>query len=153
MQTKTLHVLSEFGRYPMLLTWQSQAVECLSRLESMSQDRILKSSLLITGSQTDYLGVPSWEKSYMTCIYRNLQTQITFARRTPCSQMEALIQTRSRQMSLAGPQHTDSSTKDMLVSHTSARATTSTSYASWSNSKWDHVCPTLRQGGIRTYPD
>ena len=39
VQTKTLHVLSEFGRYPMHLTWQSQAAKYLGRLESMSQDR------------------------------------------------------------------------------------------------------------------
>ena len=33
VQTKTLHVLSEFGRYPMHLTWQSQAAKYLGRLE------------------------------------------------------------------------------------------------------------------------
>ena len=49
VQTKThhvLHVLSEFGRYPLLLTWQSQAAKYLGRLESMSQDRILKQAFI-----------------------------------------------------------------------------------------------------------
>ena len=46
VQTKTLHVLSEFGRYPMHLTWQSQAAKYLGRLESMSQDRILKQAFI-----------------------------------------------------------------------------------------------------------
>ena len=46
VQTKTLHVLSEFGRYPMHLTWQSQAAKYLNRLESMSQDRILKQAFI-----------------------------------------------------------------------------------------------------------
>lgn len=153
MQTQTLHVLSEFGRYPMRLTWQSQTAKYLSRLESLSQDRILKPSLLITGSQTDYLGVPSWEKSYMTSLYQHVQTRITSTRRTPCSQPEALLQLRSRQTSRAGPHHTNSSIKHMPVSHTSARATTSTSDASWSNSDRDHVGSTLKQGGIKTCPD
>ena len=46
MQIKTLHVLSEFGRYPMHLTWQSQAAKYLGRLESMSQDRVLKQAFI-----------------------------------------------------------------------------------------------------------
>ena len=46
VQTKTLNVLSEFGRYPMHLTWQSQAAKYLGRLESLSQDRILKQAFI-----------------------------------------------------------------------------------------------------------
>lgn len=79
----------------------------------------------VAGSQTKYLGVPTWEKSCMTFLYLRLQTQITFATNSPYDQPEVLIQLRYRQTSLAGHQHTDSSKKDMPVSHTSARATTS----------------------------
>lgn len=57
----------------MRLTWQSQAAQYLSKLESLSQDKILKPSLLITGSQTDYLGVPSCEKTYMPSLYLHIR--------------------------------------------------------------------------------
>ena len=46
VQTKTLHVPSEFGRHPMHLTWQSQAAKYRGRLESMSQDKILKQAFI-----------------------------------------------------------------------------------------------------------
>lgn len=46
VHTKTLHVLAEFGRYPLHLTWHKQAANCLRRLETMSPDRLLKQAFL-----------------------------------------------------------------------------------------------------------
>ncbi len=40
VHTKALHVLAEFGRYPLHVTWQSQAAKYLQRLESLSSDGI-----------------------------------------------------------------------------------------------------------------
>ena len=37
VHTKTLHVLAEFRRYPLHVTWQLQAANYLSRLEQMPQ--------------------------------------------------------------------------------------------------------------------
>ena len=88
----------------------------------------------------------------MTFLHLHLQTQITFATHSPYSQPEVPIQLRYRQTSLARPQLTDSSKKDMPVSHTSARATTSTLDASWHSSEQDLIGLPLRQSGIATYP-
>ncbi len=38
VHTKTLHVLAEFGRYPLHVTWQSQAAKYLQRLEALSEE-------------------------------------------------------------------------------------------------------------------
>ena len=46
VHTKTLHVHAEFGRYPLHMSWQSQAAKYLQRLESMSLDRVLKQAFL-----------------------------------------------------------------------------------------------------------
>ena len=35
VHTKTLHVLAEFGRYPLHVTWRSQTAKYLWRLESL----------------------------------------------------------------------------------------------------------------------
>ena len=42
MQTTDLHVLAEFGRYPLQLSWQALAGKYLTRLETMGTDRLLK---------------------------------------------------------------------------------------------------------------
>ena len=44
--TKTLHVLAEFGRYPLRLTWMNQSAKYLSRLESMAPERLLKQAFI-----------------------------------------------------------------------------------------------------------
>ena len=46
VHTKTLHVLAEFGRYPLQIAWQSQAAKYLQRFESLSTDRILKHAFI-----------------------------------------------------------------------------------------------------------
>ena len=46
VHTKTLHVLAEFGRYPLEVTWQTQSAKYLSRLKSMTTDRVLKQAFL-----------------------------------------------------------------------------------------------------------
>lgn len=46
VQTKTLHVMAEFGRYPLKLAWQSQATRYLERLEAMPTDRVLKHAFI-----------------------------------------------------------------------------------------------------------
>ncbi len=42
VHTKTLHVLAEFGRYSLHVTWQLQAANYLSRLERMPPRKILR---------------------------------------------------------------------------------------------------------------
>ena len=37
-----LHILAEFGRYPLQLSWQALAGKYLTRLEIMGTDRLLK---------------------------------------------------------------------------------------------------------------
>ena len=49
VHTKTLHVLAEFGRYPLQITWQSQAAKYMQRLESLPDDRILKQAFVADG--------------------------------------------------------------------------------------------------------
>ena len=44
--TSTLHVLAEFGRYPLKIAWQAQAAKYLSRLESMDANRTLKQAFV-----------------------------------------------------------------------------------------------------------
>ena len=44
--TKTLHVLAEFGRFPLQLTWQALAGKYLERLENMDASRILKQAFV-----------------------------------------------------------------------------------------------------------
>ena len=46
IHTSTLHVLAEFGRYPLKIAWQAQAAEYLSRLESMDDNRTLKQAFV-----------------------------------------------------------------------------------------------------------
>ena len=44
--TLTLHVLAEFGRYPLQLSWQALAEKYLSRLEKLENNRMLKQALI-----------------------------------------------------------------------------------------------------------
>ena len=46
-QTTNLHVLAEFGRYPLQLSWQALAGKHLTRLETMGTDRLLSMPLLL----------------------------------------------------------------------------------------------------------
>ena len=46
MQTAKLHVLAEFGRYPLQLSWQALAGKYLTRLETMGTDRLLKHAFI-----------------------------------------------------------------------------------------------------------
>ena len=47
VRTKTLHVLAEFGRFPLALNWMSQAAKYLHRLQSMDAGRALKQAFLV----------------------------------------------------------------------------------------------------------
>lgn len=42
VHTKTLHVLAEFGRYPLEVIRQAQAAKYMTRLQSMTTDKVLK---------------------------------------------------------------------------------------------------------------
>ena len=44
--TKTLHVLAEFGRFPLQLSWHALAGKYLERLEKMDTDRMLKQAFI-----------------------------------------------------------------------------------------------------------
>ena len=46
IHTSTLHVLAEFGRYPLKIAWQAQAAKYLSRLESRYDNRTLKQAFV-----------------------------------------------------------------------------------------------------------
>lgn len=46
VRTPTSHVYGEFGRYPLDISWQSQAAKYLDRLNSMSDDRVLKKAFI-----------------------------------------------------------------------------------------------------------
>ena len=46
IHTSTLHVLAEFGRYPLKIAWQAQAANYLSRLEIMDDNRTLKQAFV-----------------------------------------------------------------------------------------------------------
>lgn len=46
LQTTNLHVLAEFGRYPLQLSWQALAGKYLTRLENMGTDRLLKHAFI-----------------------------------------------------------------------------------------------------------
>ena len=46
MQTTSLHVLAEFGKYPLQLSWQALAGKYLTRLETMATDRLLKQAFI-----------------------------------------------------------------------------------------------------------
>ena len=44
--TSTLHVLAEFGRYPLQLSWQALAEKYLNRMEKMESNRMLKQAFI-----------------------------------------------------------------------------------------------------------
>ena len=46
VHTKTLHVLAEFGRYPLRLFWMDQAAKFARRLDLMEPQRLLKQAFL-----------------------------------------------------------------------------------------------------------
>ena len=46
MQTTNLHVLAEFGRYPLQISWHALAGKYLTRLETMGIDRLLKHAFI-----------------------------------------------------------------------------------------------------------
>ena len=46
IHTSTLHVLAEFGKYPLKIAWQAQAAKYLSRLESMDDNRTLEQAFV-----------------------------------------------------------------------------------------------------------
>ena len=48
VRTKTLHVLAEFGRFPLAINWMPQAAKYLHRLQSMDAGRALKQAFLLT---------------------------------------------------------------------------------------------------------
>ena len=82
MQSKTLHVLSEFGRCPMHLTLQSPPGKYVTRRQCMSQDRILKQACIADCRlQTNCLGMPDSEQSHDFLVSTPLNTD-TFARHT-----------------------------------------------------------------------
>ncbi len=126
MQTKTLHVLSEFGRCPMHLTLAiATLVSIVARRQSMSQDRILKQACIADCRLPDKL---SWRARLGTKLHDFL-VSTPFRHRSPLPDVllavsqKCIIQLRSRQTSLAGPQHPETSRKGRPVSRTSARAT------------------------------
>ena len=66
VHTKTLHVLAEFGRYPLHVTWQSQAAKYLQRLESLSPDRILAQAFITDSKLPKKL---SWQSRLVTQLH------------------------------------------------------------------------------------
>ncbi len=66
VHTKTLHVLAEFGRYPLHVTWQSQAAKYLQRLESLSSDRILAQAFITDSKLPKKL---SWQSRLVTQLH------------------------------------------------------------------------------------
>ena len=153
VQTKTLHVLSEFGRYPMHLTWQSQAAEYLGRLESMSQDRVLKQAFLADCRLPDKL---SWRARLGEKLHDFLVS-------IP-SDTDHLCQTYSLQSARSAHTaqiQTDNSSKTSTY-RLIKDGYTCEPYISQSHNKhlrrilaqfpWDHIGLALRQGAIRRYP-
>ena len=55
--TTTLHVLAEFGRFPLQLSWHALAGKYLERLKKMDADRMLKQACIADCSLPDRL---SW---------------------------------------------------------------------------------------------
>ena len=66
VHTKTLHVLAEFGRYPLQISWQSQAAKYMQRLESLPVDRILKQAFIADGKLPRKL---SWQASLVSQLH------------------------------------------------------------------------------------
>ncbi len=58
-----VQVLAEFGRYPLHVTWQSQAAKCLQRLDSLSSDRILAQAFITDSKLPKKL---SWQSRLVT---------------------------------------------------------------------------------------
>ena len=44
--TSTVHVLAEFGRYPLQLSWQALAEKYRNRLEKLENNRMLKQAFI-----------------------------------------------------------------------------------------------------------
>ena len=97
VHTKTLHVLAEFGRYPLHITWQSQAAKYLQRFESLATDRILKHAFIADSKLPKKL---SWQANLAGQLHDflvaapsedNPQRQI-FSTRSACSAHAAQLQ-------------------------------------------------------------
>ncbi len=69
VHTKTLHVLAEFGRYPLHVTRQSQAAKYLQRLESLSSNRILAQAFITDSKLPKKL---SWQSKLATQLHPSL---------------------------------------------------------------------------------
>ena len=66
VHTKTLHVLAEFGRHLLHVTWQSQAAKYLQRLDSLSSDRILAQAFITDSKLPKKL---SWQSKPVTQLH------------------------------------------------------------------------------------
>ena len=106
VRTKTLHVLAEFGRYPLRLTWMAQSAKYLRRLEVMTPDRMLKQAFLADCRLPGHL---SW--------YSHLSTQLRpFLTSAPTSEHHTLqgFSLHMAQIAHAGQLQTDDSSRTLV---------------------------------------
>ena len=77
VQTRTtnLHVLAEFGRFPLQLSWQALTGKYMDRLESMDADRLIKQAFDADCRLPATQGDPATKISFTTTTcHRQLRT-------------------------------------------------------------------------------
>ena len=73
-QTTNLHVLAEFGRYPLQLSWQALAGKCMDRPESIDADRLLKQAF---DADCRLPATKSWRSCYEDQLHNHLVSSRT----------------------------------------------------------------------------
>ncbi len=63
VHTKTLHEFADFGRYPLHITWQSQAARYMQQLESFCSGRLLAHAFI---TDTNLPKKLSWQSKLVT---------------------------------------------------------------------------------------
>ena len=99
VHTTTLHVLAEFCRYPLHVTWRSLAAKCLQQLDSLSPapDKTLKQAFLADSKLPKKL---SWQAKLTTQTQdfmvaapsREIPDGLAFSLQSACSAHAAQLQ-------------------------------------------------------------
>ena len=74
MQTSNLHVLADFGRFPLQLSWQALAGRYMDRMESMDAHRLLKQAF---DAGCRLPATKSWRSCYEDQLHNHLVSSQT----------------------------------------------------------------------------
>ncbi len=139
---KTLYVLAEFERYPLHVTWQSQAAKYLHKPSSLTQSFPRR-----------YLASPNWSLNFIPFLWQPRNRSTLSCSRTPCTHH---VQHMWHSCNLSPPARrrcTGTSKWDTAASRTSKIAATSISGVLLLNFGQDPLGLTSRLAGFNALRD